>query len=453
MNRFVVFWARILILGFILMGCSSLFASADTNPPFDPWSFIDGDWINGINKDKSENAFSPQLTIFNSKLYATWAEHKKGLGNSFVGQIRIAVYNGNDSQPSWSFVDGDGANGINKDCWENAFEPKLAIANSKLYATWYEFNGSANQIRAAVYNGNDSQPSWSFVDGNGTNGINKDPSKNASGSELAALNSKLYAVWVERNDTTHQIRAAVYNGNDSRPSWSFVDGNGTFGLNKECSQDAFYPQLILCNQKLYATWYEHVFDEHAYYNQAYQIRVAIYNGNDAHPNWSLVDGDGDSGINKASSMTRKVSRLAIFNNKLYAAFNESNRNAQVKVAVYNGNDREPAWSFVGGNSLKGINKVSRENASNPQLAVINSKLYTIWTESNGKTDQIRLAVYNGDDDQPGWLFVDSNGMNGLNKNDSKNAFSPQLTGFNSKLYAVWVEPNHVANQIRVAVSR
>jgi len=476
MKRSFVFWTRILILGFVLTGGSSLFASTDTNPPIRSWSFIDGDGINGINKESAKDAFSPQLTIFNSKLYVIWEENKIGLGSSVVGQIRVAVYNGNDSAPAWSFVDGDGVNGINKNCWQNASAPKLVIANARLYATWQESNGFANQIRVAAYNGNDRQPAWSFVDGDGTNGINKDPARNASAAELAPLNSKLYAIWVEENDptyqsraeenyATYQIRAAVYDGNDKRPGWSFVDGNGKIGLNKECSQDAFCPQLTLGDQKLYATWYEHVFDQTADKDQAYQVRVAAYNGNDAHPNWWLVDGDGESGINKAGAIIRKVPRLAALNNKLYAAFNEYartskarailyneyNEPAQVKVAVYNGNDRQPAWSTVGGGSLRGINNASSKNAFNPQLASINSTLYAIWTESNGKKDQVRVAAYSGNDDRPGWGFLDGNGINGLNKDGLKNASAPQLAGINSRLYAVWVEPNQAANQIRVAV--
>src|SRR4051812_33023608 len=59
------------------------------------------------------------------------------------------------------------------------------------------------------------------VDGNGTNGINKDPTKNGTNVQFAVFNSKLYLAWSETR-VTNEIRVAVYNGNDSSPAWPFV---------------------------------------------------------------------------------------------------------------------------------------------------------------------------------------------------------------------------------------
>ena len=58
----------------------------------------------------------------------------------------MVVYNGNDSSPAWNFVDGDGANGINKDIGNDAERSQLTVFDSELYATWQE-KASKKQIR------------------------------------------------------------------------------------------------------------------------------------------------------------------------------------------------------------------------------------------------------------------------------------------------------------------
>ena len=102
---------------------------------------------------------------------------------------------------SWSFVDGNTTNGINKDATIKAYSPLLTFCNSVLYATWEE----SNHVRIAVYNGDDLSPMWTFIDGNGTNGMNRSASNSASSPQLTAWGSKLYATWQEAG----QIRVVV----------------------------------------------------------------------------------------------------------------------------------------------------------------------------------------------------------------------------------------------------
>ncbi len=47
-------------------------------------------------------------------------------------------------------LDGNGTNGINKDVTKNAFNPQLTVFKEKLLATWYEYNSTAYQIRVVV---------------------------------------------------------------------------------------------------------------------------------------------------------------------------------------------------------------------------------------------------------------------------------------------------------------
>jgi hypothetical protein len=424
--------AVILVLVAIFAACGGGGGDAPGGSGGITWSFVDGNGTNGINKNAAENAYSPQLTLLGSKLYATWNE------GSTASQIRVAVYNGIDTSPSWTFVDGNGINGINRDPTKNAFAQQLTSLGSKLYAIWTEPTGTVYQIRVAVYNGNDSSPSWAFVDGNGTNGINKDATKSAFYPQLTALGSKLYATWIEPNSTTDQVRVAVYNGNDASPSWTFVDGNGTNGINRNAANDASSNQLSVFGSKLYAIWDE--------YGTASQIRVAVYNGNDALPSWTFVDGNGINGINKDVTRNAGEPQLTEMAGRLYSTWVEYNGVAyQVRIALYNGDDVSPAWTFVDGSGTNGINKDVTSKAYSPKLAVCNGVLYATWDESN----HVRVALYNGDDVSPSWAFVDGNEAKGMNWDASQSAYHSQLTTLGTKLYAAWQE----AGQIRVVVGK
>ena len=164
------------------------------------WNFVDGDGVNGINKDTSESASNPQLTEFNSKLYATWWEL-----NTAFRQIRVAEWDGTST---WNFVDGDGVDGINKNTLKSADSPQLTAYNSKLYATWIEESSSGvKNVRVAEWDGTST---WNFVDGNDENGINKNVDKSSYRyPQLTVFDSHLYATWVEFNiaDILH-IRVA-----------------------------------------------------------------------------------------------------------------------------------------------------------------------------------------------------------------------------------------------------
>jgi hypothetical protein len=346
---------------------------------------------------------------------------------------------------AWTFVDGNSTNGVNKDVTKAGYLPQLTVLGSKLYATWYEYNGTVYQIRVAVYNGNNTTQAWTFIDGNGANGINKDTTKNADVPQLTVFGNKLYATWKEINNTAYQIRVALYNGNDASPAWTFVDGNGINGINKDTTKNASCPHLTAIVNTLYSTWEE----DNGTVNQ---IRVAVYNGNDGSPAWTFVDGNGTNGINKDTTKNANVPQLTVFSNELYSTWEEDNGTVnQIRVAVYNGNDASPAWTFVDGNGINGINKNTTKSANVPQLTVFGSALYATWYEDNNTANQIRVAVYNGNDVSPVWTFIDGSGTNGINKDATKNAYASQLTAFGNALYAAWYEDNGTANQIRVAV--
>ncbi|MGK5095491.1 hypothetical protein WDW89_26205 [Deltaproteobacteria bacterium TL4] len=409
-----------------------------SNVTVDCWNLAEGSAARGINKNSTENAFTPQFTLLDGQLYATWSEVAPLIGTS---QIRLAYLNASDS---WIYVDGNGDRGINLSSTRNAVIPQMIALGGQLYVTWAEANANQiTQIRVAQCDG------LFFCDNsiaNNYTGLNKALVQNATNPNLAVLEPKLYATWSESDGTATQIRVAVFDGTNT---WSFVDGDGTTGINKVTTANAVTPQLIVFGSNLYATWSESD-------GTATQIRVVVYNGNDSAPVWTFVDGDATTGINKDRTKNANNPRLVVLEDTtLYATWAEHNGNqTQIRVAVYNGDDLSPTWAFVDGDGVNGINKDVYENAANPELIVYNSHLYATWAENNGQA-QVRIARFNGIGSTPLWSFIDGDGVNGLNINVSKSAGTPKMAVFGDtpKLYAIWSEiGKNTQSQIRVVKS-
>jgi len=224
-------------------------------------AFWDGNGITGINDNTSRHATQPRLASLSSYLYAIWTE----IGDNATGQIRVKVSSA--SSTSWTAVDNSTASGINKNSSYNAEAPELSVFNSKLFAAWQESNSNnVTQIRVAVFNGNITSPSWSFVDnGDSTKGLNMiidmDVNENATAPRMTVFDSSLYLTWLQEDGLSKQMRLAKYNGNDSSPEWTVVDrydelGISRFGLNYNILKVAATPVMAASSSKLYAAWSE-----------------------------------------------------------------------------------------------------------------------------------------------------------------------------------------------------
>jgi len=338
--------------------------------------------LTNLNSNSSSDAYFPNPYVFNSKIYVAWYE------NNPINQIRVKVYNGNDLAPSFSSIDGNGANGLNANPATHAFYPTLTSFNSKLYITWVE--GSPYfKVRIAVYNGNDNSPSWSFVDGGGVNGLGAS-SKGTVLPQMREFNGKLYLTWsesiVSNGNAGHTIFVYKYNGNNGAPSWTSVSGSG---LNVDSSKRGIGSQLIEFNSKLYIGWAE-------YSAVGSQIRIKVYNDNDSSPGWTLVDGSA-SGLNVNPSAEAQEIHLAVHQSSLLAVWKEYTGSSDpylLRAQSYNGNDSAPAWSLIGGPSTS-MNCSSGHATDGPQLISFSGGLYALWSGQCPTHEYIRFQKYNG----------------------------------------------------------
>lgn len=211
------------------------------------WNSIVGsnnyDRING--SDVSAHNY-PDIIYFNSNLYATFVG-----GCDSACSVKFTRYMGTSTWSAATTISDTTSN-------VSAIPPyysRMFIFNNKLYIVYTEVISTVYRLRVKVFNGNTASPAWTAVDN--STGINFDLTKKATRPFPIVFNSNLYIIWSEENSTTNTvIRMKAYNGNDSAPSWSVLDGGGEGGFNIYSTRAAFDPALAEFNGKLYGIWTE-----------------------------------------------------------------------------------------------------------------------------------------------------------------------------------------------------
>lgn len=420
-----------LIISIILILIITL--NANQSPVYasgESWSPVDGGTADGINTNTVVDRTGPCIVSYNGDVYSAWCESISG-----NDRLRVMQYHSG----TWSFIDGGTLNTVATDM---ACNPQMTVYNSELYIVWAETKSTNdhNLIHAKKYNGS----SWTSLDV--TTGKTY-PCLNYSDSsgytpQLLVSNEKLYAVWGEAYNSASQIRVSRYDGGNT---WTFVDGNGSHGLNFNTAYTALTPKAAAYNNELYVAWSENNASSYS------QIRVRKYNGTPG--SWSWVDGETANGLNYSNTIIASFPAMAAYNGGLYLTWQESTYNddgyivPEVRVKKYTGTPG--SWSWVDGGGTAGFNRVANMDAYAPSLTVANNLLYLTWSElyydaSNNYIPEIRVAKYNG----ASRAFIDGDASTGLNYYPTtyyadQQAGNPAITDNNGVLYVAWREQGRI----------
>jgi hypothetical protein len=384
------------------------------------WEMLPGDAGDMSLNYGSGSGFYPQLAVFNGLLYATWYEQIDS-----VTRIRVAVH----EPDGWRFIDGGASDGLNRDHDANAFWSRLLVHDGRLVCYWHEeIAPDVTTIRVAVLSGERLAPAWDYLDGGVETGLRTSSESSADYASLASYEGRLYAAWRSLEGAAYQIRSRVFSGDYASPAWDVVDP-GTFGINADPSRDAYYPKLHAHEGKLYAAWYERE-------DLARQLRVAVYNGNDAAPAWSMVDG-GAGGLNYNPAHGARGPQLLTHSETLYAVWHEREApgRRQVRVARMAPDTPDPAWEFIDGSDPGGLNRAEGTDGWWARATSFGSWLLVAWAENDSGPYRIRLEAFNNDSDT--WSRVDPEG--GLNVDPEANAEYPHLVADGTVLYLGWSE--------------
>ena len=397
------------------------------------WTFVDGDGVSGINRVAAANGVDPRLVEYNSKLYAFWAEPH---GTYAVQNILASEWDGSST---WTSINENPWDGLNYQPSDNGEHIRLAVFENKIWVTWVEnyFNGvnDKRQVRVKAWDGT----SWTWQDnGMDDGGINMSIYDSARMPFLAVHNNELFLAWGENTDSGNfrNVRVKKWDGTSS---WVSVDGGGAAGaagINKnvvdgDCESCAAH--LITYNTKLYAVWGE----LYPTGTKKSQVRIAEWDGTST---WTFVDdsvdADPDSGLNKDITRTISGPVPAVLGSKLYILWSESNSldKHQIRLIEWDGT----TWAFVDGDALDiGLNKDSTYTTIVPELYTHDSKLYATWSEQNAASKyQIRVLEWDGVSAK---TFIDGDGADGINKDTALDAVWGRPATFNSQLYLTWAE--------------
>jgi hypothetical protein len=167
------------------------------------WTFVDGNLATGLNYNTGKAVYNHTAVVYNGNLIILWGEAKTVTDNRFF--IHAKKYDGT----TWTVLGIDWNK--NTDPNVSPTNPNAMVYNNKLYVTWDEQDDTTykRQIRVASYDGT----ARTFIDGNGAYGINQNTAYNAQMPILAEHNGILYAVWhedISGSNNNFQIRAKSY---------------------------------------------------------------------------------------------------------------------------------------------------------------------------------------------------------------------------------------------------
>lgn len=337
-------------------------AAYNGNDASPAWTFQNqGNSLVYANESSNSWDQTPIMITYGGYIFAAFPET-----NGSKYQLRVKRFNGTSATDAWVAAD---SGSLNVSSSNDAAYPSFGIVNNTLYITWEE-NGL---VHVAVYGGGTT---WTRIDDNGSGGTNGSSMNYNTGvtgglPSIYGFNGNLYAAWYE--DSGQQIRVKIFNGT----SWSQGD-NGT-GIAPNFSW-GYYANRIASFATLNEKLYIGIRDYTAGY--AYGTRVLVYAGGTT---WNAVG----STLNYDQNVYTSIPNLFTFQGRLYASFIErqdtGSGQATFRIAVYNGNDAAPSWTLVSENSFEGMNYISNARTSyiyQSHATVFKNKIYSFWLGEN-----------------------------------------------------------------------
>jgi hypothetical protein len=416
-----------------------------------------GESKTSMNIDPSRSLSGPSLTVVNSRLYASWREPDA----AGVGQVRVAVYNGDDGAPAWTLVDRkvNGSprtpqQGINANPNFSVISNLAFVAvGDWLYASWIE-NGC---VRVSRYNGNDAAPEWTFVDF-GASGVNYSGAKEADGPRLVSFNNELFVFWREagpavKGSSPYQVRGRKYSGTTG---WSWVDGGKATGLNVDPTKGIWSLRPVVMNDEaLYLGFGEVVVNGSRKNPPKSALRVKRYllDSN----SWELVDGGSGAAFGRrVASICSGADASGVYfawQDELVTSDNYVDR-WPLRVSYYNAADDAPEWSQLDDPDTQGTIQFDPSRSASPmRLTQFDNRLIFTWSEwgmyAAPGQPQLRARGWDGVD----WTWMDGGvgDSSALHQEPGSEGNGLHLVPFNGKLYKFTSESLGGPNQGFVAV--
>ncbi len=404
--------ALLFFLTALVPSCSGMFAdwqSVDSGERQVVWRSVDPMGSFSLNENTNISANYISLKSYGGVLYSGWHEN---------GMYHIRIFNGNDDFPMWQTLPNLGLAGDTNGVME--------IHDGRIYVLYF----AAGDLRCQRLKSD--QSGWEDITPGGGIDYGATPQEQLT---LVSYAGKLYALWKEAPPGF--IRMKRYDGGDVWTGGAGVeDVNGiqdtvatSYGLHA-----TIHNGLLFASYGMVSAPAPHTV-----------LRVRAYNG----AGWVTVG--GNIAINNTSSDFAQLCTITSYNNSLYMLWREYNNfipHDGLWAIRYNG----LAWQRMDGKTpltrdglrYFGSNDTSVNNTMSDArmnaLAVVNGRLVAAWREYTGTgPNQLRCALFSGDEGSPYWFFIDGGMTNGLNFNPLQSVDEVYAVSHDSKIYIGFTE--------------
>jgi hypothetical protein len=282
-----------------------------------------------------------RIAAYNNTPYVVWIEP-----GTAPGVVQLYAKNWNGS--AWV------AHGcINMRINYTAGRPSIAMAGAAPYVAWYENYGGVYRVFVQHFNGTGWERDC------GTEGLNIDPTKDASDTCIAINNGapgSPYVGWCETNGVNTQFYVKGYLGG----AWVQTGGSGSLNVNSNIN--ARGPNIAIANGTPYVTWNENSGGS----DQAY---VKYYSGG----NWALAG----SALNYNANQNVGSPDISAFGSSPFVIWNESPGGVDSKY-----------WN---GASWVETNLIADQYGQH--IAQADGPPYMAWLHCNGVTNEVNVQRY------------------------------------------------------------
>jgi hypothetical protein len=229
-------------------------------------------------------------------------------------------------------------------------------------------------------------------------------------------------------------RVAAFDPANASAGWTLVDGDG---ITQDSTADRGEPALAVVEDTLYAAWITGTWeqmqgtDTETYMLKDRSVSVASYNGDDNSPEWTSVS--------SPSSTTPGSPDLLSHNGYLILSWSNGDAPFVIRAEAY---ESGGSWSSIDKGSA--LNRDSAQSASDPELSVVDEKLYLSWNEAvdvsgpSNPSYRVRSSVLSGTVSSPHWDALDKGEMQGMNydpgDDEPRTTTDIENTALDGKLY-------------------
>ncbi|MBF0107256.1 MAG: hypothetical protein HQM16_18250 [Deltaproteobacteria bacterium] len=320
----------------------------------------------------------------------------------FAHDLVLAKFNGDFVHPEWTEVAGS-REFLNALGLQNQY-PDMVMFESRLYLIWVNesYSTGARQRNISLASYDPVTNEWRRVHSitHSDAGFYESTRPDIRTPRLVVFNDRLYAAWFDGEG----IKMVEYNGDDLNPEWQFLEQMNIEG-------DVSALEFAAFDSKLYAVWaaLERIYVDYPLTKHTVNVASNITSPELARIDFFVAD-DHDAtypfiGID---------ARLNVLNNKLYLSFldNRANNIAVGRVAVYNGDDLAPEWSFVD-EDLRAYTGIGAESMDMMNAFNDGCYFYGLITGPGAPA----LVRYNANDTNPHWLVDTSVPVVGMSTGD------------------------------------